>query len=655
MKKILLEDALILSAAKTARSLVHLLPLGCSLWVGRRIGGLIYSVNKRKRIAYQNLRAAFSAEKSPRELRAISKRSFENMVMAIVELLKFPDLDRAYIDKHVRILGTEKFKEPLEQKQGLIFLTAHFGNWEILNVAASLLGFPMVALARVQKHPRSDAFLNDLRTSKGNQVIHKGMPVREILRSLKKGKIVGILSDQDGGKNGSFVKFFNRWSSTPSGVATFAMRTNSPIFPVFIFREGATEHRVEVEGPLRMPPSDVTQEEAEKIILQQFADILEQKIRKDPGQWLWAHRRWKSTPNRSVVILSDGKQGHLNQSLAVLEAIKEDRAAKGLSPDCTRSAVIEIRYQSAVREKVFRLFSILFQGRLPFKSKLLQWALSKESYQKIIQTYADIVISCGSSLAGLNLLVTHENNAKSVVVMKPPFSCRRFDLVIAPKHDRLKPGKNIFITRTSPSLVTEEYLKTSGALFTQYLRASNGARRIGLLVGGDTAEVRFSKDYFEKLIQELSLFSVESGSVVLATSSRRTPVWADQTLKRVLSDKTRCPLLVIANESNPPGVVGGILGLSDMIVVSGESMSMVSEAVSSKKPVLVFMPSKETRIKPKHQDFLKALARENLILETTPENIRQALQASLMGTDRSFSLVSEDKQILIEAVKKVTS
>ena len=76
-KKILFEDALILSAAKLARGVVHALPLSASLWAARRIGRVIYAVNKRKRIAYQNLRAAFSAEKTPQELIAISKRSFE--------------------------------------------------------------------------------------------------------------------------------------------------------------------------------------------------------------------------------------------------------------------------------------------------------------------------------------------------------------------------------------------------------------------------------------------------------------------------------------------------------------------------------------------------------------------------------------------------
>src|SRR3989338_6662656 len=203
------------------------------------------------------------------------------------------------------------------------------------------------------------------------------MPIREILRSLKKGEIVGILSDQDGGRNGTFVKFFNRWSSTPSGVATFAIRTHSPIFPVFIFREGTRDHRVEVEGPLRMPDPDTPQEEAEQIILQQFANILEAKIRKDPGQWLWAHRRWKSTPDRSILILSDGKIGHLNQSLAVFEAIRLEREAQGIAPERTRSQLIQVRFRNEFLKTALAALCMVFRVHLPFKVWLMKAVLDR--------------------------------------------------------------------------------------------------------------------------------------------------------------------------------------------------------------------------------------------------------------------------------------
>ena len=346
MKKILFEDALILSAAKFARFLVHCLPFRLSLFFGWCLGAAIYFFSKRKKIAYRNLRAAFASEKSPPEMRRIARRSMQKMALCMIEMLRFPDMNRETVDRHVKILGPERFEPCLKEGQGIIFLTAHFGNWELLNVTGGILGYPMVALARVQKHPRSDEFLNSLRSSKGSLVIRKGMPIREILRSLKKGKIVGMLSDQDGGKNGTFVRFFDRLSSSPSGVVTFAIRTGAPIFPVFSFREGWQDHRVEVEGPLRMPDSSLGDEEAERFVLQQFSEMLEAKIRKSPEEWLWAHRRWKSTPDRRVLVLSDGKAGHLHQSLAVLEAFKEERQRDGVSPECTRAQVVEIRFKN---------------------------------------------------------------------------------------------------------------------------------------------------------------------------------------------------------------------------------------------------------------------------------------------------------------------
>src|SRR3989338_10951741 len=101
MKKILFEDALILSFAKAARLLVHCLPLRFSLWVGRGLGTLVYACSKRRQIAYRNLRAAFSSEKSRNQMRRIARDSVQNLVMSAIELLRFPDLNQLYIKKHV--------------------------------------------------------------------------------------------------------------------------------------------------------------------------------------------------------------------------------------------------------------------------------------------------------------------------------------------------------------------------------------------------------------------------------------------------------------------------------------------------------------------------------------------------------------------------
>jgi len=654
MKKISFEDALILKGARFARFLAHWLPLGFSIRLAQGVGGALYYFTKRRKVAYKNLRAAFSQEKSVKELKQIARRSVQNLAISAVELLRFPDMDLAYIQKHVRILGTEKFEPYLKERKGIIFLTAHFGNWELLNIASSLLGYPMVALTRTQKHPRSDEFLNSLRTSKGNQVIRKGMPVREILRSLKKGKIVGVLSDQDGGKNGTFVRFFNRLSSSPSGVVTFAARTGAPIFPVFIFREGLWDHRVEVEGPLSLPARTAASEDEERFLLQQFAEILESKIRKSPAEWLWAHRRWKSTPDRSVLILSDGKAGHLNQSLAVLGAFSEERESQGVPAGHTHSKVIEVKFKNGWAPVFLRACAVIFRARIPFERRLMKSVLDRKCFEDIMKSYTDVVISCGSSVLPVNLWVKKENLARNILVMKPYVSSRHFDAVVVPRHDKIKKSANIFVTTGAPSLVTQDSLQAEADRLSGEFRIPEGHRRIGLLVGGDTPGLKLDPESFGNVLKGILRYSRESGAFLFATSSRRTPRWADQLLKQTFGGEAHCPLLVIAREGNRPGVVGGILGLCDTLVVSGESISMVSEAVASGKPVIVFMPSDQAKMRLKIQRFLDEMHQEKRIIPVASKGIYEAIQRSVhQGNGQAQVHFLKEKEILRQAVKRV--
>jgi KDO2-lipid IV(A) lauroyltransferase len=617
MKKISLEDVLILSAIRAARFWVHVLPMGFSLGVARGIGALVFRFSKRRKVALKNLRAVFASEKSEAELERLARRSFENLAMSAVELLRVPDIDRRYIESHVEVIGAEKLEQPLKEGRGIIFLTAHFGNWELLNVTGSLLGYPMVALARAQKHPRSDEYLNRIRASKGTQIIRKGMPIREILRALRNGQIVGMLSDQDGGKNGVFVNFFNRLSSTPSGAAAFALRTNAVIFPIFISRKEGTYHRVEVEGPIEMPGAGVLPEEAEKKVLQRFADLLESKIRRQPDQWLWAHRRWKSTPNRSVLILSDGKAGHGNQSLAVFEAIRERLTQQGVSEACLGWRSVRAEFRSVFFKNLLAAAVAVTGGHLPFKRALCRTVLTRACFETLSKTYADIVISCGYSLVGVNLFVKEENQARSVVVMKPPCSPRHFDVLIAPRHDKIKKAANVFVTEGALCTVSSGVFDSQARRLAEELGLEASAQKIGLLLGGDTEGVSFLEAPTESLFRTLNQYCEKTESLLLATSSRRTPLWAENLLKRYFQKNRRCPLLVIANEANREGVVKGILGLCHRVVVSGESMSMVSEAVCSGKPVVIFMPFDRERLKKKYREFLNRLVEAGRAVEAT--------------------------------------
>lgn len=646
-----LSDALILNAVRAIRALCLVLPLGVSLFLARLAGAAVHRLTKRRKVAYRNLRAAFAGEKSSRELRRIARRSAENLMMSLVEILRFPETDRKYVDRHFTFEGDERLKPSLESGRGMIFITGHFGNWEFQNVAGNLKGYPTVALVRLQKHPRSDAYLNELRTSKGAQVIRKGMPIREILRALRAGKIVGIVADQDGGKRGTFVRFFGRLSSTPPGAAAFSLRTGAPIHPVFIFRENLSRrHRIEVEPALPEPDPSSSPEEAEHFVLQRFADVLETKIRKSPEQWLWAHRRWKSSPDRRVLVLSDGRAGHLNQSLAIVDALRAEHASRGFAPETFSTKTVEVRYRSEARRRLLSFAAAAFGGRPPFFEALTRAALAPETFSEIDSFYADVTVSAGSSTAAPNLFAAALNEARSVVAMRPPFGLSRFDAVVVPRHDRPRAAENVFVTECAPSRLDRAALAAQGEKLSERL-ALNGSPRVGFLVGGDTERVRFREDLFGSALDSLVRFSEAHGALVLATSSRRTPAWAGDAMKRALGDKRRCPYLVIARESNPPDAVGSILGASDVVAVSGESMSMVSEAVLSGKRVVVFTPAESPNLKPKYRAFLERLRAERRIVTAEPSGLGEALRAALSGT--AGPEAPKDADVLRQAARKV--
>ena len=163
--------------------------------------------------------------------------------------------------------------------------------------------------------------LNSYREVYGRRVIKKGIATRDIIRSLKANKIIAILSDQDARMNGYLVNFFGRLASTPSGAVNFALKFDSYILPNFCIRKKGPFYHLIVQEPLGLDKTQDTETDVQ-VGLQRFTNILESYITKYPNQWLWLHKRWKTTPSRRILILSDGKAGHLNQAKAVARQIR---------------------------------------------------------------------------------------------------------------------------------------------------------------------------------------------------------------------------------------------------------------------------------------------------------------------------------------------
>lgn len=651
MKKILSIDYILYLTAKMFSTLFIILPVKAALSLGGSFGSLAYIFNyKRARLAYSNLRAAFSGEKKPAEIRHIVKRLYKNFGQTLVEVLMMPKVDKAYVENYIKIVNIEYIQDVLTKGHGIIFLTGHFGNWELSSITSAIVGYPILVLAREQKMKRLNDALNAYREKKGCRVIKKGMATREIYEHLENNGIVGILSDQDAGKRGVFVNFFGRPTSTPSGAFTLARKTGAFIIPTFMVRSNGAYHRLVLESPIEIQADD---ESSELEAMQRFSSVLERYIRQHPEQWLWLHKRWKSTPFRKAVILSDGKKGHLNQSLAIFDRIRECRREYGYSDIDTHLEIIEVKHKAGIFKVVLPILSRFVRNYALVRMQFLKLCLAKDSYKELEKSYADIVVSCGSQTAAVNLLFSKENNAKSVVLMKPSLvSSLNFDLAIMPEHDNPPKRRNIVKTLGAPNMITPKRLENDLRSLEMVINRE-GKRSIGLFIGGESRDYAFDSFLMKEVMDNVIQAARELDANILTTTSRRTRQDVSDFIKRELRKTELAKLVVVANESNPEWTVGGILAASDVVIVSGESSSMLSEAASSGKHVIVFKPRKRSTLRRnnKHESFLNRLHASGIVHISEIGRLKENIIKAINSGEKPKKL--DDNKKILEAIRRI--
>ncbi len=599
--------------ARGLNIILHFIPIEADLWIGRSIGKCVFFFNKKRRlIAYANLKAAFAKEKGPEELRAITKDVYVNLVQTFSEIASLTKINKDYVNKYIEVVKMERIENAAKSDRGTMLLTAHFGDWELSSLVSATKGFPITVLAREQKMKHLNELLNRLRESKGCKVVRKGMSTKNILRELYRKNMVGILSDQDAGKKGTFVNFFGRPTSAHIGPFEIAKHTDSIILPNFIVRTKGPFHKLYLEEYIDVRHSEGKEALAEG--LQRYMSLLEKYIRMYPAQWLWLHKRWKSTSKRTVLVLNDGKAGHLNQSLAVARQIQRARATQNYGPEDTDILIVDVKYKGKFYRALLAFASIFASWRCHGRMSFMKTSLEKDSYEKLMKTYAEFIVSCGSSLAPVNIFMSKENNAKNVVVMDPriPLGLKKFNFVIAPKHDNIKRGKNIITTTLAPNLVDIKTLEAAGERLKKSTSITTN-NVIGLLIGGDNPEFTLSDNLLNRIVTDVLEICESNDAEMLVTTSRRTNKTQESIIKAALHKDPRCKLLVIANEDNPAWTLSGILALSNVAIVSGESISMISEAVSSGKPTVVFTLDKKKSAMTKHERALEDLVREGYI------------------------------------------
>ncbi len=277
---------------------LHMFPWQANYRTAKIIGNLMYRFDRRHRQrAIEHLRRSFP-DWTERRYASVARASLRNLVYLGLEFLFTTRLIAiGSWRRHVELkdLG-ETLRLLLEKKTGLIMLTGHFGNWEVVGYTMAALGFPSVSVARRIDNPYIDRYVIGVRERAGQRILDKNGASAVVPDILEQHGTVGFIADQDAGRKGAFVDFFGRKASTYKIIALMAMQYNTPVIVGYgkRLKEG---YRFELGIQRIIYPSEwAGQEDPLMWITQAYTSALEQVIRDAPEQYLWVHRRWKHRP-----------------------------------------------------------------------------------------------------------------------------------------------------------------------------------------------------------------------------------------------------------------------------------------------------------------------------------------------------------------------
>jgi len=259
--------------------------------LARAYAGLLDQMLPRlRRVAMRNLAMALP-EAGERRHREIVDGVFASLGRLLVSLAKFPHIGRDNVERWIRAEGYEHYESALRAGRGVLFATAHLGNWELSAFAHALLAAPMNVVVRPLDNPLLDRLLERRRGLSGNRILGKKEFARSILKALAANEAVGILIDQNAALDASvFVDFFGVPASSATAFAKLAAHTGAAVIPGFALWSASERRYV-----LRFyPPVPITGDAARDT--QALQSQLESVIRQYPDQWLWIHRRWKTRP-----------------------------------------------------------------------------------------------------------------------------------------------------------------------------------------------------------------------------------------------------------------------------------------------------------------------------------------------------------------------
>jgi KDO2-lipid IV(A) lauroyltransferase len=241
-----------------------------------------------------NLRIAFGKELDNTKLAEIAAESYRQIAMSFMELLIAPKL----YNQIQNILEPKHFsliQRLLQQGKGLITISGHLGNWELQGAAAATaITGPFTVAAVKQSNPHIDRFITQRRNDMGMQVAGTKAAMKLLLKALRSKQAIGLVADQNAGRDAVFVDFFGKVAATQPGPAQLALKFGAPLIIGAAIRMGPGRFKI-LSQQVEIKENDTVE-----TLTQRHVKILEDFIRQYPEQYFWLHRRWKTRPPNEI-------------------------------------------------------------------------------------------------------------------------------------------------------------------------------------------------------------------------------------------------------------------------------------------------------------------------------------------------------------------
>jgi KDO2-lipid IV(A) lauroyltransferase len=292
-----LKRQIVWSVAQLFDRVLNILPRNAAVAIGGWIGLAAWSILPKDRYRIdRHLKLAFKEQLTAVERRGIGRRFFVNSGKNLVDIVRFKKHYASEIKPLVTVQGLEHFDAAYRAGKGLIGITGHLGNFELLAAHIAALGYKAGVIGREMSDPRMDDWLTENRRAVGLVNFSTTESPRRILGWLKEGNVLGVLIDTDSIRvRGIAVPFFGRPANTPVGPVLLGLRTGAAFVPICCVRQPRNRYLIEIKPAIQYN-LELSGDDLIREVTCKCANALEDFVGAYPDQWIWLHNRWHTRP-----------------------------------------------------------------------------------------------------------------------------------------------------------------------------------------------------------------------------------------------------------------------------------------------------------------------------------------------------------------------